>query len=144
VPRADDARRVELAVSFAATLVADFCRRRGPALLAIAAAQPICLAGRAAGPFARQAFVALALAEACPAAPVSSRLDEALGRIGPDVELVVISTRADAAAGLPQLAPAVRPDGGQRPPCRLIAVDAAGMALSEFFQWDQRPAEAES
>ncbi len=143
-PLADDVRRVELAVSFAATLVADFCRRRGPALLAIAAAQPICLAGRAAGPFARQAFVALALAEASPAAQVSSLRDDALSRIGPDGELVVISTRADAAAELPQPATAARPNPGRRPPYRLIAVDAAGVALSEFFEWDRRPAEAES
>ena len=92
-PLADNARRVELAVSFAATLVADFCRRRSPAVLAIAAAQSICLAGRAAGPFSRQAFVALALAEASPAAPLSSLRNEALSRIGPDVELIVISTR---------------------------------------------------
>jgi len=67
-PQADHSQRVELAVSFAATLVADLCRRRGLALLAIAAAQPVCLAGRAAGGFAHEALVSLALAQASPAA----------------------------------------------------------------------------
>ncbi|MCU0872103.1 MAG: DUF58 domain-containing protein [Pirellulaceae bacterium] len=141
-PRADHARRIEWAVSFAATLVADSSRRRSPALLAIAAAQPVCLAGLASRPFARQAFVALALAEPCAAAPLSSLRDEALGRLGPEVELIVISTREDAVAELPTPAAAVRPNLGRRPPCRLIVVDEAGAALREFFQWDQRAAEA--
>jgi uncharacterized protein (DUF58 family) len=141
-PRADHARRIEWAVSFAATLVADSCRRRSPALLAIAAAQPVCLAGLASRPFARQALVALALAEPCAAAPLASLRDEALGQLGPDVQLVVISTREDAVAESPTLAAAVRPNRGQRPPYRLIVVDEAGAALSEFFQWEQRAAEA--
>jgi uncharacterized protein (DUF58 family) len=143
-PSADHVRRVELAVSFAATLVADSCRRRSPAVLAIAAAESVCLAGRAAGPFSRQAFVSLALAAASPAAPLSSQRDEALNRIGPDAELIVISTRQDAAAELPQLAAAVRPSAGQRPPYRLLVVDGEGSALTEFFQWDRYPAEATS
>jgi uncharacterized protein (DUF58 family) len=140
-PRADHARRIEWAVSFAATLVADSCRRRSPALLAIAAAQPVCLAGPASRPFARQAFVALALAEPSAAAPLASLRDEALGQLRPDVQLVVISTREEAVAELPTLAAAVRPNLGRQPPYRLIVVDEAGAALSDFFQWDQRAAE---
>jgi uncharacterized protein (DUF58 family) len=143
-PTAEHARRVEWAVSFTATLVADFCRQRSPAVLAIAAAQSVCLAGRASGPFSRQAFLSLALAESSPAAPVSSLRDETLNRIGPDVELIVISTRQDAAAELPQLAAELRPNLRQRPPYRLIAVDDQGSALREFFQWDPCPTEAKS
>ena len=75
---------------------------------------------------------------------MSSLRNEALSRIGPDVELIVISTREDAVAELPQLAAAARPNLGQRPPYRLLVVDDQGSALREFFQWDQRPAEAES
>jgi uncharacterized protein (DUF58 family) len=143
-PLVDDARRVELAVSFAATLVADFCRRRSPAVLAIAAAQSVCLAGRASGLFSRQAFLALALAESSPAVSLSSLRDEAFRRIGPDVELIVISTRQDAVAEVPPLAAAVRPNLGQRPSYRLIAVDDQGSALGEFFQWGQAWTEAKA
>lgn len=143
-PLPDHPQRIELAISFAATMVADFCRRQGPALLAIAAAQPVCLAARAAGPFSRQAFLSLALAEATPAAPRASLWDEALSRIGPEVELVVISTRQEAAEALPQSSVAARSNLGQRASYRLIVVDAAGSALSEFFQWDPYSAEAKS
>lgn len=143
-PRAEHQRRVELAVSFAATLVADFGRRRSPTLVAIAAARIICLAGRGLGPFSRQAFEALALAEAAtvPAASVASLRNDAFRLLGPDVELVVISTRADAAAELASLAAVSRPTAGRRAPPRLIAVDDDA-ALREFFAWDPQPAEGQ-
>jgi len=135
-------QRVELAVSFAATLVADSCRRRSPALLTIAAAQNICLAGRGAGPFLRHAFEALALAEpvSSPASLVASLRDDAIRQIGPDVELLVVSTRADAAAELAALAAAGRPAAGRRIPPRLIVIDDEA-ALRPYFVWDQPAAE---
>ena len=117
-PQADHAQRVELAVSFAATLVADLSRRRGFTLLAIAAAQPVCLASRAAGAFSHEALVSLALAQASPAAPLSAVRDEALGRIGPHVELVVISMRRNGGGGM----------AGRRGSCRVDAWATASLS----------------
>jgi uncharacterized protein (DUF58 family) len=158
-PSAEHARRVELAVSFAATLVADFCRSRGPALLALAAAQPVCLAGRAAGAFSREAQISLALAQACPAPPLAALWEESFRRIGSHGELVVISTRPNLAAALSDLAGAAtgitgqrgapgfggRTSGnGERPrirPHRMVQLYDDDSTLTEYFEWERCPAE---
>ena len=143
-PAAEHSQRVELAVSFAATLVADFCRRRGSALLAVAAAQPICLAGRAGGSFMREALMSLALAQASSAAPLSSLREETLSRIGPDVELILISTRPHTATELAKLAEHAGRGPGQRVAHRIAVVDGAGSAVGEYFELEPYPAEARS
>jgi uncharacterized protein (DUF58 family) len=141
---ADHARRVELAVSFAATLVADFRGSRGPALLAIAAARPVCLAGRAAGPFSREALASLALAEACPAPPVAALWEDVLRRAGSHGELVVISTRPNVEDAVPELAIATPSVSGQGQSHRTVPVNDDGSALAEYFQWERRSAEDEA
>jgi uncharacterized protein (DUF58 family) len=143
-PRADHRQRVELAVSFAATLVADCCHRRGPAVLALAAAQPVCLAGRATGAFAREAWTALALAQASPAAPLSALRDKVSRRIGPHVELVVISTRPNVGAEFPDLADAPRTILGPRRKHLLVLIDEAGSGWGKYFEVERRPAEVAS
>jgi len=158
-PSLEQARRVELAVSFAATLVADFCRSRGPAVLVIAAAQSVCLAGRAAGAFSREAQISLALAQASPADPPIDLWEEALRRIGSQGELVVISTRPNVEAAMPALAgtaPEIsnrrgtsvaggltsrireRPD---RRTHRILRLHDDDSALADYFEWERRAAE---
>lgn len=153
-PTAQHAHRVELAVSFAATLVADFCRSRGPALLAIAAAQSVCLAGRAAGAFSREAQAALALAEAGPQTPLADLWAEAVRRVGPHGELVVISTRPNLEAALPAREPAEgrgmsrrggwaddRPELASRRTQRVVSLHNGDASLAEYFEWERRSAE---
>lgn len=158
-PAAEHAARVELAVSFAATLVADFCRSRGPALLAIAAAQTVCLAGRAAGVFSHEAQVALALAEASHEAPLAELWSEAVRRAGPHGELVVISTRPNLETALPESAVSAQGGADRRGlprrggwsggrserlfggTHRLVQLHNGDAALADYFAWERRSAE---
>ncbi len=148
LPTSADAWRIELAVSFAGTLLDDFRARRGAALLAIAAAQPVCLAGRTGGPFSREALTALALATACPAPPLATAWSDLRERLGLSGELVVISTRPDIERALADLrrgawsasAAATRPAAGFTDISglrqRTIRVDGDGARLAEFFRWE--------
>jgi len=141
-PRPEHGQRVELAVSFAATLTADFCRRnRGQLLLATAAAQTACVVGSASTATSREALEMLAVAQASPAAALSALRDELVSRVRPQFDVVLISTREDAGAELAAVlsATASSAPGASR---RLVHVAAAGSALTDFFQADRRPAEA--
>jgi len=85
---------VELAVSFAATVVADVCRRMGSyVLLAAPAPGPGFVEGTASTVLMQDALTRLALAEASADDHLPGFVDRALGRIAPGTEVVVISTR---------------------------------------------------
>ena len=135
-------RRVELAVSFAATLVADFCgRSRGHLVLAVASAQPVCLASPATVAMSRDALEALALATASPAVPAAELRQTILSRVPPHSDVVLISTRENAESELAAvLAAAASSASGT--PRRVVWVDAADAALAEYFQVEPRVAEA--
>jgi len=141
-PRPEQQRRVELAVSFAATLAADFCRRsRGQLLLAAASARPACVANSASVAMSREALEMLAVAQASPAAPLSALRDAVLSRVRSQFDVVLISTREDAGAELAAVlsATASSAPGASR---RLVHVAAADSALADYFQVAPRPAEA--
>jgi uncharacterized protein (DUF58 family) len=141
-PQPDQRQRVELAVSFAATLVADFCRRsRGQLLLATASTRPVCLANPASVAMSRDALEVLAVAQASPAAPLSALRDTMLSRVRPEVDVVLISTREHAGA---ELAAVLAATAASAPgaPRRLVHVAAADSTLADYFQVDRRPAEA--
>lgn len=141
-PLPDQRRRVELAVSFAATLVADFCRRsRGPLLLATSAARPVCLEKPASLAMSREALEALAVAQSSPAAPLSALRDAAFSRLRPQFDVVLISTREHAGTELADLLDAA---GSAAPGARhrLIHVAAADSTLADYFEDDLQSAEA--
>jgi uncharacterized protein (DUF58 family) len=141
-PPPDQRRRVELAVSFAATLVADFCRRsRGPLLLATASAPPVCLENPASFATSRGVMEALAVVQASPAAPLAVLRDEALRRLGPQSDVILISTRERAGAELAELLAeaAMAAPGARR---QLVQVSQFDSTLADYFEDDRAPAEA--
>ena len=94
-PKPDDLDNVELAVSFAATVVAQMCRKGGSSLLLGTTGQrPDCIAGPASIALMQSAMERLAVAEASDEDRLPKLFEQVLGRIAQGTEVVVISTRA--------------------------------------------------
>jgi uncharacterized protein (DUF58 family) len=93
-PTEQHLENVELAVSFAGTLIADTCRaQQSRLLLAIGGPRPLCVSGIASSSLMRDALEKLAVAEASCEDWRSELLEAASRRIGPAEDIVLISTR---------------------------------------------------
>ncbi|MEE9601950.1 MAG: DUF58 domain-containing protein [Thermoguttaceae bacterium] len=93
-PTADNLENVELAVSFAATVLADLCRKGGSnILLGTRQAEPECTAGPASEALLRDLMCRLAEVEAQSTDRLDEMLDRLLGRIASGSEVVLVSTR---------------------------------------------------
>jgi uncharacterized protein (DUF58 family) len=94
-PGPEDLDRVELAVSFAATVVADVCRKGGGNVLLGTTATPSdCVSGPASIAMLQDAMEQLAVAEAANEDRLLGLLSYALGRIAPGSDVVLITTRS--------------------------------------------------
>ena len=94
-PSPADSERVELVVSFAATVVADLCHRPGFHLrLVLASCSPQWIGGPANGSLKTAAFEQLAVAEASNRVDVSGVWQSVLEDLPRDVEVLVVSPRA--------------------------------------------------
>jgi uncharacterized protein (DUF58 family) len=99
-PSAEHLANVELAVSFAATVVADTCRKGGGNLLVgtTAGRAPSggwsWVRGPASAALEHSAMENLAVAEASPEDRLADLLDRALGTIDPGTEVVLVTTQA--------------------------------------------------
>jgi uncharacterized protein (DUF58 family) len=125
---------VELAVSFAATVVADVCRRSGgELLLATTGDRHPPIRGPMSAALLHEAMQRLAIAEADHQHRLPEMLEAALGRVSPGMEPVLISTRSvDLAA--PELA-ALWSDPHRRGLRRRIrCIDASGVQLQQYYQ----------
>jgi uncharacterized protein (DUF58 family) len=126
---------VELAVSFAATVVTDLCRRGGgEVLLGLAGATLQWAEGPASTAILDDAMQRLALARPTDEDRLPSLLSDALERIGPDVQVVLVSTRdvdLGDAARFSRLSgtPAWRTLRG-----RVRSINVASKELEEYFQ----------
>jgi uncharacterized protein (DUF58 family) len=108
-PTREQLEKVEMAVSFAATLVTDTCRaQRSRLLLAIGGPKPVCISGVAAASLMRDALEKLAVAQASPEDWRTEMFDAARHRMGPNEEIVLVSTR-DARWEVPSSAAAFGP-----------------------------------
>lgn len=130
---AEELATVELAVSFAATVVAEACRRSGGELLLATTGddrQPI--RGAMSGPLLHEAMQQLAVARAAPEDRLAQMLDATLGRMGAGTEVVLISTRsvdlADDGLGEVWRDPARR--ALRR---RIRCIDASSEALQRYY-----------
>lgn len=124
---------VELAISFAATVVSDACRRGGSNLLVAIGAETIELAGGAASPPVMEDIMAqLALAESTPAASLAKLVDAVMPKTNSDAEIVVITprelTEEDAA-----VAALLERRNDRAPARRVLTVSTATDKLDEFF-----------
>jgi uncharacterized protein (DUF58 family) len=94
-PGPEELDRVELAVSFAATIVADVCRKGGGNVLLGTTATPNDSAsGPASAAMLQDAMEQLAVAEAANEDRLPELLGHALGRIAPGSDVVLITTRS--------------------------------------------------
>jgi uncharacterized protein (DUF58 family) len=134
-PKHDDA--VELAVSFAATVVADVCRRGGCQLhFAIAGSDVAALAGGASRSLARDLLIQLALAEASPREQFAELLRRGVERGAPGGRIVLISTRPSPADEMDRLSAAASSPQEQSALTRLSRIDASSDQILDYFQID--------
>ncbi|MGQ9575781.1 MAG: DUF58 domain-containing protein [Thermoguttaceae bacterium] len=90
----EDLDNVELAVSFAATLVADLCRKGGANLVVGTTADEGLLCGPASAALLQDALEALAVAQASPTDRLADWLARATRGIEPGSQLILVSTRS--------------------------------------------------
>ncbi len=132
-PTTAQRENVELAISFAATVVSDACRRGGSNLLLAIGTDSIELAGGAASPpVMEEVMTQLALAEPTPSASFARLVEAVMPKTSSDAEIVVITSReltdedADVAAALNS--------GAERAPTRrVLTISTATDKLHEFF-----------
>jgi uncharacterized protein (DUF58 family) len=135
LPQPEDRENVELAVSFAATLVADTCRRGGSNLLVgTTAPGGHGLSGPASALLMRDVMEHLAVAEASDGDGLPELLQRAVAALEPGTETVLVTTRAidlDDARRFPALSG----DPHRRPGALEIRViNAADASLNDYFQ----------
>jgi uncharacterized protein (DUF58 family) len=95
-PAPEDVENVELAVSFAATVVADLCRKGGSnVLVGVTGAEPDCSGGPASAALLQGVMGRLALAEASGEDRLSALFERVAREIAPGTELVIVSTRSE-------------------------------------------------
>ncbi len=128
---------VELAVSFAATVIADLCRRGGSDVLLVTAADRVQVArGPASASLMHTAMEQLAVVTAQTADRLPELLDAALRRIAPGTELVLVSTRPVCLADTGRFA-GVPLDPSRRAALRRArVVDASHEDLQTYYRTD--------
>ena len=132
---AEHRENVELAVSFAATVLADLCRKGGNSVyLALANSGPEFLGGPASPAISQGLLEQLATVEARASDALPALLEHALHRITAGTEITLVSTRPTDLADTHRFAaiwsdPVLRERAG-----RIRCVDASSEQLAEFFQ----------
>jgi hypothetical protein len=136
-PRPEDRENVELAVSFAATVVADACRRGGSNLfVSTTAPGGESLHGPASALLVNDVMEHLAVAEASDRDCLPELLQRAMAAVEPGTETVLVTTRA-IEAGDARLTP-LTADSQRRsgaPPIRVV--NTSDPRLSDYFQTEE-------
>lgn len=135
-PQAESAVLVERAVSFAATVAADLCRRGGGTLwLLTTDARFPPLAGATSGILLKDAMERLALVEPTPGDRSLAMIEQAAACVDADCEIILITTRpwTPDAGGASWTARA----GVTK---RLLAIDVSSEGLPQYFDYEDDPA----
>ncbi len=133
-PTEKQLENVELAVSFAATLIADTCRaQRSRLLLAIGGPKPVCVSGIAASSLMRDALEKLAVAEASPEDWRTELFETAIRHIGSAEEIVLVSTRDARWRATPSVATEEALPGGVAISARVREVHPGENEFHEYF-----------
>jgi uncharacterized protein (DUF58 family) len=136
-PSKEQLGRVELAVSFAATVVQDASRKKGCRMtVALAGRQRGNWSARASAIFVRKTFERLAVAEAA----TENRIDEVLGAVvavaPAGAQLVVISTRANALGEVSKKSIFAAKHRHKRSLERVLWLDIGSPQVASVFQLD--------
>jgi uncharacterized protein (DUF58 family) len=134
-PAQEHLENVELAVSFAATVLADSCRKGGSnAYLALSNTGPECIGGPASPALLQGLMEQLAVAEGSATDTLPALLAFALQRIATGTEIVLVSTRTNNFSDDARLA-AIRSNPVLRERARHIrCVDTSSEQLAQFFR----------
>ncbi len=143
-PTREQLGRVELAISFAATVVNDASRKKGCRMtVALAGKQRGNWSARASAIFVRKTFERLAVAEAA----TENRFDEVLGTVvaaAPSgAQLVVVSTRANVLGAVGQSAVFATKHRHQRSLERVLWLDIGSPQVAAVFQLDDNGEESD-
>jgi uncharacterized protein (DUF58 family) len=129
---------VELAVSLAATILTDLCRRGGSNVYLglVGEDGPRCLSGAVSSAVLQGFLECLALAEPPATDALPDLLADALPRISPDAEIILVGTRPIDPAEIARLT-----HNGSDPQFRerlrrVRAVDVSDERLTDYFQLD--------
>lgn len=126
---------VERVVSFAATVVARVCRQGGHALLVgITGAEPECTAGPTSTALMERIMERLAVAQASSDDRLPKLLEVALGRIAPDADVVLVSTRPVDLTDPRRFGGAWKDPGQRAVAQRIHPISAAAGELAEYFE----------
>lgn len=133
-PEAAERDTVELAVSFAATVVADMCRSGGKWLcLAIAGREVWCESGPSSTPLLHGMMSALALAEASHVDRLPQALAEVLASAGPGTQVVIVGTRATNLADTVRFSTLMGNSLARPWLSRIRTIDASREELADYF-----------
>jgi len=134
-PTPQHAEHVELAVSFAATVLSDLCRKGGSTLhLGTNDPQPQCISGPASLALLQDMMQRLAVAEAHSRDHLVELLERLLNEIEPGTEIVLVSTQPTELADTTRFA-SLWADPSRRTLLRRIrCVDASSAELADYFQ----------
>jgi uncharacterized protein (DUF58 family) len=134
-PREEHLETVELAVSFAATVVAEACRRGGGDLwVGTSAAGSEDVHGPASPLVMKDVMDHLAVVEASSAERLEELVERALAAVEPGTEIVLVTTRAVELADAERF-PALAVDPVRRSAVQAVrVVNVADPRLSDYFQ----------
>lgn len=134
-PGVEDLENLELAVSFAATLVAEVCRRGGGRLLlGITGAEPDLTTGSPSAPLVEHAMERLAVAKGSEEDHLPGLLDAALRQIKPGTEVVLVSPRRGPLSDMLRTAPAGTDPLPEPAGSEIRLVSPADPGFSQYFQ----------
>lgn len=136
-PAPQHLENVELAVSFAATLVADLCREGGSNLLVGTTGSPSqCTGGPASAALLQDVMQRLAMAEAQCQDRLPELLQRALADIEPGTEIALLSTRPVDLTDTARFARLWADPAYRAMARRIRCVDTSGDDLGEYFRAD--------
>jgi len=132
--RPEDDESIELAVSFAATVLADACRKGGSNVaLAIHNSEPECFGGSASSAVLQNFMERLAIAESRPSDTLPALLATALRQIPAATEIILVATRPVDLTDTERFAELWSDPMLRDRTSRILCVDASSEELNRFF-----------
>ena len=133
-PSHAELENVELAVSFAATVLADLCRQGGGKVsLGVLDGEPQCLGGPASAALLQDMMKTLAVAEPLVGDRLAELIERVLSEVAPGTEIVVVSTRPVDLTDSKRFAAVWANPAFHAAARRMRSIDASSTELEEFF-----------
>ena len=135
----EHAENVELAVSFAATVLADLCRKGGSNIyLGIGNGEPECVGGPASSATLQRLMEQLALVEAKIDTSLPALLVATLRQVAAGTEVVLVSTRRVDLSNATEFVEILSDPVLRNRARRILCVDTSSDRLAEFFTPTER------